>query len=330
MQSVFGNTEVVSALHSMVESGRVPHAILLHEDDGAGAFPIAINFLEELYGGSPRVQKLIHPDIHFVFPVAGEKNPVSLQFAVPFREMALANPYFKENQLYQAIGIEGKQGNISVAEARSILDRLSLSAVEGGYRTVVLYLPEKMNAAAGNALLKMLEEPPQNTLFVMITHSPEKVLTTISSRCLHMRVMPLTPEEEAEVHAEENSAGSALLDLFYDLMQAVLSRDMLSALETGEALAEIKVREQQKAFCRLAVQELRTIFLLQQKMPRLASVTPEREELVARIAASVKPSFPRYSMGCVDRAVQLLERNVNQKIIFTNLVSQIYTYGIRQ
>ena len=330
MQSVFGNTEVVSALHSMVESGRVPHAILLHEDDGAGAFPIAINFLEELYGGSPRVQKLIHPDIHFVFPVAGEKNPVSLQFAVPFREMALANPYFKENQLYQAIGIEGKQGNISVAEARSILDRLSLSAVEGGYRTVVLYLPEKMNAAAGNALLKMLEEPPQNTLFVMITHSPEKVLTTISSRCLHMRVMPLTPEEEAEVHAEENSAGSALLDLFYDLMQAVLSRDMLSALETGEALAEIKVREQQKAFCRLAVQELRTIFLLQQKMPRLASVAPEREELVARIAASVKPSFPRYSMGCVDRAVQLLERNVNQKIIFTNLVSQIYTYGIRQ
>ena len=330
MQSVFGNTEVVSALHSMVESGRVPHAILLHEDDGAGAFPIAINFLEELSGGSPRVQKLIHPDIHFVFPVAGEKNPVSLQFAVPFREMALANPYFKENQLYQAIGIEGKQGNISVAEARSILDRLSLSAVEGGYRTVVLYLPEKMNAAAGNALLKMLEEPPQNTLFVMITHSPEKVLTTISSRCLHMRVMPLTPEEEAEVHAEENSAGSALLDLFYDLMQAVLSRDMLSALETGEALAEIKVREQQKAFCRLAVQELRTIFLLQQKMPRLASVAPEREELVARIAASVKPSFPRYSMGCVDRAVQLLERNVNQKIIFTNLVSQIYTYGIRQ
>lgn len=330
MQSVFGNTEVVSALHSMVESGRVPHAILLHEDDGAGAFPIAINFLEELYGGSPRVQKLIHPDIHFVFPVAGEKNPVSLQFAVPFREMALANPYFKENQLYLAIGIEGKQGNISVAEARSILDRLSLSAVEGGYRTVVLYLPEKMNAAAGNALLKMLEEPPQNTLFVMITHSPEKVLTTISSRCLHMRVMPLTPEEEAEVHAEENSAGSALLDLFYDLMQAVLSRDMLSALETGEALAEIKVREQQKAFCRLAVQELRTIFLLQQKMPRLASVAPEREELVARIAASVKPSFPRYSMGCVDRAVQLLERNVNQKIIFTNLVSQIYTYGIRQ
>ena len=329
MQRVFGNTEVVAALHAMVESGRVPHAILFHEDDGAGAFPIVLNFLEELYGGSPRVQKLIHPDIHFVFPVAGEKNPVSLQFAAPFRELALENPYFKENQLYQAIGIEGKQGNISVVEARSILERLSLSAVEGGYRTVVMYLPEKMNAAAGNALLKMVEEPPRNTLFAMITHAPEKVLTTISSRCLHLRVMPLSAEAEREVHAEESAANTVLLDFFYDLMQAVLSRDMLGALETGEALADLKVREQQKAFCSLASRELRSIFLLQQKMPRLASVAPEREEMTAKIAGAVKPAFPRYAMGCLDRAQQMLERNVNQKIIFTNLVSQIYTYGIR-
>lgn len=313
----------------MVESGRVPHAILLHEDDGAGAFPIVMNFLEELYGGSPRVQKLIHPDIHFVFPVAGEKSPVSLQFAAPFRELALGNPYFRENQLYQAIGIEGKQGNISVVEARSILERLSLSAVEGGYRTVVMYLPEKMNAAAGNALLKMVEEPPQNTLFAMITHAPEKVLGTISSRCLHLRVMPLPPEAEREVHAEESSGNTVLRDLFYDLMQAVLDKDLLSALETGEALADLKVKEQQKAFCRLASEELRTIFLLQQKMPRLAAVAPEREEFLARIAGSVKPAFPRYAMGCLDRALTLLERNVNQKIIFTQVVSQIYTYGIR-
>ena len=158
--TVYGNTEVVAALHQMVASGHVPHALLLHEDDGGGAFPLCINFLEELYGGSPRVQKLIHPDIHFVFPVAGSDKPVSMQFLGKFRELALENPYFFENELYTAIGIEGKQGNISVNEARSILDRLSLSAVEGGYRTVLVYLPEKMNAQAANALLKMVEEPP--------------------------------------------------------------------------------------------------------------------------------------------------------------------------
>ena len=329
MQKVYGNTAVVAALHSMVESGRIPHAILFHEDDGAGAFPIVLNFLEEVYGGSPRVPKLIHPDIHFVFPVAGEKNPTSIQFIAPFRELLLDNPYFKENQLYQAIGIEGKQGNISVVEARSILERLSLSAVEGGYRTVVVYLPEKMNAAAANALLKMVEEPPQNTLFLLITHAPEKVLVTISSRCLHLRVMPLSREAEAEVHREEAAGNTVLLDLFHDLMRAVLDKDLLSALETADALADLKVREQQKSFCRLASEELRQVFLIQQKMPRLASVPGDREEFIGLLAKTLKPSFPRMAMGSLSRALQLLERNVNQKILFTDMVNQIYTYGIR-
>ena len=322
--TVYGNTEVVAALHLMVESGHVPHALLLHEDDGGGAFPLAINFLEELYGGSPRVQKLIHPDIHFVFPVAGSDKPVSMQFLGKFRELALENPYFFENELYTAIGIEGKQGNISVNEARSILDRLSLSAVEGGYRTVVVYLPEKMNAQAANALLKMVEEPPAKTLFVLITHAPEKVLVTISSRCLHMRVQPLSPEAEREVHARENASNQMLTDLFHDLLEAIVSRDRLKALETGEAVAELKVREQQKSFCRLASEDLRRLFFLQ-KMPALARVPEGEEDFYKRMAGALKPTFPRRGMAALDRALLLIERNVNQKILFTDLVNQLYS-----
>ena len=322
--TVYGNTEVVAALHQMVASGHVPHALLLHEDDGGGAFPLCINFLEELYSGSPRVQKLIHPDIHFVFPVAGSDKPVSLQFMGKFRELALENPYFFENELYTAIGIEGKQGNISVNEARSILDRLSLSAVEGGYRTVVVYLPEKMNAQAANALLKMVEEPPAKTLFVLITHAPEKVLITISSRCLHMRVQPLSPEAEREVHARENASNQALTDLFHDLLEAIVSRDRLKALETGEAVAELKVREQQKTFCRLASEDLRRLFFLQ-KMPALARVPEGEEDFYKRMAGALKPTFPRRGMAALDRALLLVERNVNQKILFTDLVNQLYS-----
>ena len=322
--TVYGNTEVVAALHLMVESGHVPHALLLHEDDGGGAFPLCINFLEELYGGSPRVQKLIHPDIHFVFPVAGSDKPVSLQFMGKFRELALENPYFFENELYTAIGIEGKQGNISVNEARSILDRLSLSAVEGGYRTVLVYLPEKMNAQAANALLKMVEEPPAKTLFVLITHAPEKVLVTISSRCLHMRVQPLSPEAEREVHARENASNQMLTDLFHDLLEAIVSRDRLKALETGEAVAELKVREQQKSFCRLASEDLRRLFFLQ-KMPALARVPEGEEDFYKRMAGALKPTFPRRGMAALDRALLLIERNVNQKILFTDLVNQLYS-----
>ena len=322
--TVYGNTEVVAALHLMVESGHVPHALLLHEDDGGGAFPLVINFLEELYGGSPRVQKLIHPDIHFVFPVAGSDKPVSLQFMGKFRELALENPYFFENELYTAIGIEGKQGNISVNEARSILDRLSLSAVEGGYRTVLVYLPEKMNAQAANALLKMVEEPPAKTLFVLITHAPEKVLVTISSRCLHMRVQPLSPEAERQVHARENASNQALTDLFHDLLEAIVSRDRLKALETGEAVAELKVREQQKSFCRLASEDLRRLFFLQ-KMPALARVPEGEEDFYKRMAGALKPTFPRRGMAALDRALLLVERNVSQKILFTDLVNQLYS-----
>ena len=322
--TVYGNTEVVAALHQMVASGHVPHALLLHEDDGGGAFPLCINFLEELYGGSPRVQKLIHPDIHFVFPVAGSDKPVSMQFLGKFRELALENPYFFENELYTAIGIEGKQGNISVNEARSILDRLSLSAVEGGYRTVLVYLPEKMNAQAANALLKMVEEPPAKTLFVLITHAPEKVLVTISSRCLHMRVQPLSPEAERQVHARENASNQALTDLFHDLLEAIVSRDRLKALETGEAVAELKVREQQKSFCRLASEDLRRLFFLQ-KMPALARVPEGEEDFYKRMAGALKPTFPRRGMAALDRALLLIERNVNQKILFTDLVNQLYS-----
>lgn len=322
--TVYGNTEVVAALHQMVQSGHVPHALLLHEDDGGGAFPLAMNFLEELYGGSPRVQKLIHPDIHFVFPVAGSDKPVSLQFIAKFRELALENPYFFENELYTAIGIEGKQGMISVNEARSILDRLSLSAVEGGYRTVLVYLPEKMNAQAANALLKMVEEPPAKTLFLLITHAPEKVLITISSRCLHMRVQPLSPEAEREVHARENASNQVLTDLFHDLLEAIVARDRLKALETGEAVADLKVREQQKTFCRLASEDLRRLFFLQ-KMPALAHVPEGEEDFYKRMAGALKPTFPRKGMVALDRALLLVERNVNQKILFTDLVNQLYS-----
>lgn len=323
MTKVYGNTEICEALHRMAESGHVPHAILLHEDDGAGAFPVILNFLEELYKGNPRVAKLIHPDIHFVFPVAGADKPVSIQFMKPFRELLLENPYFFENELYTAIGIEGKQSNISVNEARALLDTLSLSAVEGGYRTVVMYLPEKMNAQAANALLKMVEEPPQRTLFLLITHAPEKVLVTISSRFLHLRLQPLTLEADAEVHATEAAGNTVLRDLFHDIMEALTTRNLIQALETADAVADLKDREKQKAFCRLASEDLRRIFLLQ-KTPQLAQLPQGEEDWFRRMASAFKPTFPRKAVEALERAQMLIERNVNQKILFTDLVNKLY------
>ena len=326
MEVTSSNAPLAAALRQMAESGRIPHAMLFHENDGGGAFPLILDFLEAVYGQNPRVKKLIQPDIHFIFPVAGpaKDKPVSEQFIRPWRELLLANPCFYENELYAAIGIEGKQGLISVHEARSIPDKLSLSAVEGGYRTVVMYLPEKMNPQAANALLKMIEEPPEKTLFLLVTLQPEKVMTTIFSRCLFMRVRPFSREEDRAVHAEESAETTEMADLFHDLVDALVRRDLLGALETADAVADLGSREKQKRFCRVASDGLRNIFLLQQGLPELADLLGDEKPFYEEMAAKLRKNFSRQALAALDRALLLLERNVNQKILFTDLVNRLY------
>ena len=326
MDVMNSNAPLAAALRQMAESGRIPHAMLFHQNDGGGAYPLILDFLEAVYGHNPRVKKLIHPDIHFIFPVAGpaKDKPVSEQFIRPWRDLLLANPCFYENELYSAIGIEGKQGLISVNEARSILEKLSLSAVEGGYRTVVMYLPEKMNAQAANALLKMIEEPPEKTLFLLVTLQPEKVMTTIFSRCLFLRVRPFSREEDRAVHAEESAETTEMADLFHDLLGAIVRKDLLGALETADAVADLGSREKQKRFCRVASEGLRNIFLLQQGLPDLADLLGDEKPFYAEMAAKLRNNFSRQALAALDRALLLLERNVNQKILFTDLVNRLY------
>jgi DNA polymerase-3 subunit delta' len=307
----------------MVDGGRLPHAILFHQNDGGGAFPLILDFLEYLYGGNPRVRKLIHPDVHYVFPVAGPDKPVSLNFIAQWREFLQANPYFFENELYAALGIEGKQGTISVHEARSVLDRLSLSAVEGGYRTVVVYLPEKMNVQSANSLLKMVEEPPEKTLFLLVTQAPEKVLTTIYSRCVFMRLRPLSREEFLQVHPSLGESEAEYATLFHDLIQQVLSKDMLGALETADAIAGLSSREKQKAFCKYSAEALRNVFLLQQGLGDLSDMREDEKDFFADVAARSRKTFPRMAIGELDRTLMLIERNVSQKILFCDLVCRL-------
>lgn len=335
-RDVQGNTALRDALVGMIDSGRIPHAMLLHENDGGGAMPLVLAFLQYLYcphrhdgdacGECPacnKVGKLIHPDIHFVYPITGgtkstTDKPTSETYVRTWRDLVLANPCFTENGLYEALGIENKSCAIAVAEAKAILDTLSLSGVEGGWRTVCLYLPEKMHPAAANMLLKMVEEPPAETLFLFITHAPERVLTTISSRCLPLRVLP--PAEQPSVAAD-----AGLKDLFADLMDALVRRDLMAALETGEAMAALESREKQKAFCKFAGEGVRTLFLIQQGLPGLAAVAEEDRPFYEGMAGRCRKTFPRAALGHIDRAQMLIERNVNQKILFCDLVDRLYS-----
>ncbi|MBR4809228.1 MAG: hypothetical protein IK031_03000 [Bacteroidales bacterium] len=313
--------EVLKVLAGMVNSGRIPHAILFSEPDGGPAFSVAMAFLQYLYchsrgesdscGECPacnRVGKLIHPDIHFVFPVTSPNTSTALM--PQFRELALANPRFTEAELGSALGIDSKSSLIAVAEAREVLAQLSLSALEGGWRSVVIFLPEKMNQEAANRLLKAIEEPEPMTQFILITHAPEKVMQTIASRCQHLQL-------GAEVKAPEFDSPE-LLD---ELMEALLRKDLYAALEACDRISSLPSRESAKAFCKFASDAMRNLFLSQQgmKLPQTGSGN------AAAWASGARKTFPRAAVACFDRAFRLVERNVNAKIIFTDLVNRLYS-----
>ncbi|MDO5442208.1 MAG: hypothetical protein Q4G10_00905 [Bacteroidia bacterium] len=354
---IIGNGDVKQALVRMVDSGRVPHAIMFYENDGCGAMAIALAFLEYLMESS-KVSRLLHPDVHFIFPVTkGSKvstdKPTSESYLEYWRELLRANPYFLEGGLNEALGIEGKSSLIAIAEAKFIIDKLSFVPLEGGYRAIVVYLPEKMNADTANRLLKSIEEPPENTQFVFITHAPERVLTTISSRCQGIRILPLTKDEVAEVLMKEfgkseeeavaaaavsgGSVGQALdyladnedagqdSTLFVSLMDAMLAKDLLAAQDVAEQLAALPSRERAKSFCRYATASLRKIFMLQQGLPQIAGLTEQEAGPFAGYASRCRKSFVRNAVPYMDKARMLIERNINLKILFCDLVNRLYT-----
>ena len=343
---ITGNVKVASALKSMADSGRVAHAMLMYENEGCGALALAMAYVQYLNctgvkdgdscGECPscrQMSKMIHPDVHFVFPVnkgpkTSDDKPTSESYLKYWREMALADPYFTESDLQKAIGIESKNGLIAVAEAKSIISKLSLASVSDGYKAVIFYLPEKMNQETANRLLKMVEEPPEKTVFICITHAPEKVLQTIFSRCLSIRVLPLSREEVQKVRALRPSvpAGESdgFMELFSDLMNALADRNLMSALECGEMAASLESREKQKAFCTFAAECIRKIFLLQHGMSQIADVPQEEQEFYHSMARRCGKSFCSRTIGNIEKVVAMIDRNVSSRILFCDLVNRMF------
>lgn len=343
---VIGNASVAKVLSSMADSGRVAHAMLMYENDGCGALALALAYLQYLNCSNPQggdscgecpscrqMSKLIHPDVHFVFPVnkgpkTSDDKPTSESYLKYWRELAQADPYFTEADLQRAIGIESKSGLIAVAEAKAIIGKLSLASVSDGYKAVVFYLPEKMNQETANRLLKMVEEPPEKTVFIFITHAPEKVLQTIFSRCQSIRVLPLSKDEAAAVRAlrpfDDSEDHELFMEIFSDLMNALTGRDLMTALECGESMAALDSREKQKGFCTFASSCIRNIFMIQQNLPQLADVRPEEQEFYQMMATRVGKGFCVKSTSNIDKVVSMIDRNVNSKILFTDLVDRMF------
>lgn len=303
-----------------------------------------------------QISKLIYPDMHFVFPTASKdkssEKPSSLTYIQKWRELFVRNPFFMENELYESLGIDKKSSVIPVLDAQIILNELSLSSYSDGYRAVVIWLPEKLKVETANKLLKIIEEPSERTLFFMVTHQPERVLQTIRSRCQLIRVKPAAKEEiaaalprwtgvdaEAAGAAAEFAGGSIgvairslaerdenveMMDVFMRLMDGILARDFQDVLETGDVIAAMASREKQKAFCKFAGDCIRKIYMIQKGLPSLAGLRPEYKEFFSEAAAKLGPDFCRRAILAINKANAMVVRNVNQKILFTNMVDRLF------
>lgn len=332
-----GNTQLKSTLLQMVQGNRLSHALLFSEENGGGAFALAlalaslINCKEPsnddscgLCGPCHRTDKLIHPDVHFVFPVGKSgllsenenKAPISDYFLPRFRELAVSNPYFTEQQLYDELDTNDKNVNISVNEAKRINEKLSLKSAEGGYKVMIIYLAEKMNAEAGNKLLKLIEEPPAQTLFILITHAPEKVLQTIRSRCLRVDLKPLSRSERAQLGS--GSVVSEFHEAVCAVLKAAVGKSLIDAIDAWEGLSELG-REKQKEFCLYFEEFIRKIYMVAGGLESLAFLGEDEEEDIRFYASKLKAEFFEKAFSCIEDTLSAIDSNVNAKLNFCNM-----------
>ncbi len=210
-RDIIGQQKIKERFIRTVREGRIPHAQLLHGSEGVGKLSLALAYAQFISCKNPsendscgvcsscqKYNQLEHPDLHFVFPVikpAGKSTVISDDFLGDFRQMVLKNNYFGVDEWFEQIGDGGKQGMIYSNESAEIIRKLSLKTYESDYKVMVIWLPELMHEHCANKLLKILEEPPAFTLFLLVSNNPSRLLTTILSRTQQIKVDRLQEDE---------------------------------------------------------------------------------------------------------------------------------------
>jgi DNA polymerase III subunit delta' len=359
---VIGQEEVKTRLVRSVKENRVSHALLFLGAEGSGNLPLALAFAqflvcensggEDACGACPacvKMKKLVHPDVTFSFPVTTRekiKNPKSIDFISEWRKAVLHNPYLNYNDWISELDSENKQGNISVDESADILRRLTLKSVEAPYKIVVIWLAEKMNASAANKLLKIIEEPPEQTFFFLVAENYEQIIPTILSRTQLVKLKKISDTEMTEalvrLHAitkdsalkiAHRSGGNYLEAVnlihhheegenenkrFLDWMRACLKMNLKSINELTLELAGTS-REQQKLFLQNGLHILRECLMLNYADRSMVRFEGEELESFRKFSPFVNAGNSEQFVEEFNRAHFHLERNANFKILFADL-----------
>ncbi|MBR5249623.1 MAG: hypothetical protein IKV28_03440 [Bacteroidales bacterium] len=332
-RDIRGNEPLKKRLAAMCDQNHAGHALLFSESGEYGAVALAIALAQYLSCTHPNGQdacgtcpnclkfnKLIHPDLHFIFPTnstgKSSSRPLSESFLGAWRSLVLSNPYFSEETLGKALGLDEKTGTIAVQEAKEVLAKMSVRAYEGGNKYTLIWLPERMTAEAANKLLKIIEEPYPNTYFFLITHAPERVISTILSRCLRIEVAPI---EDLSAEQEETEWQEPALQLLSYAAQS----NLLGLLQTGEKLWELG-REKQKHFCLYLERCLRDILWIREELSPRSTLTDSAKNTLQTLAQKFSNNGLESAFTATDQARNLIESNVNAKSVFAVLCNSLY------
>lgn len=346
----------------MVHSERLPHALLFLGPEGSGHLPMALALVRYILcsdrssgdacGQCPnclKTERYIHPDWHFSYPTIGT-NATSEQFLTQWREALAQSPYLTVNQWLLRVGSENQQGNITKDECVQIVHKLSLKSFEGGYKILIMWMPEYLGKE-GNRLLKMIEEPPDQTIFILVAENQELILNTILSRCQTIAFPPLSDEEvqrglttQLRLDPDRAQAVSQLAngnysealalsgDLesdhavrFLDWMRQCYRGNGATLVPWVEEFARLG-RENQKNFFRYGLHFLREFMAMKLTGAPMARLRPAELETAKRLASVLSYEQIEPIAGLFNDCIFYIERNANQKVVLLDSSIRLHRY----
>ena len=366
---ILGQDYIKNHLTQSVDNGRIPHAQLFVGPEGSGTLPLAIAYAQYILCSNSdgentngndacnlKFNNISHPDLHFAFPVTtspkAKSHPVSSHYMEEWRQLIKEQPYGNLFDWYKLLGVDNKQGQIGVDEAHDIVKSLTLKSYEGGYKVMLIWMAEKMNIAASNKLLKLIEEPPNKTVFILIAEDEEQIINTIRSRCQVLHFPPLAEDvikeslikkyslEDAvatKIAHQSNGNYNKACDLVYQdsediqfetwfvfwIRSAFKAKGNKAAIHDliswSEDIAKTG-RETQKQFLHFCLDFFRQALLLNYNAKDLVYLEPKTEKFkLENFAPFIHGNNIMDISNELQDAIYHIERNGNSKIILTDL-----------
>ena len=362
-EQVIGQREAQERLMQMVNEGRLPHAIMLCGPQGCGKMALAMGMAKVLLGESAMLAKWEHPDLHFTYPtiklpsMSADHKPVSDDFAKEWHELIMAGPYFTMTEWLEQMGGENQQAIITAGESDALIRKLSLKSSQGGYKVSIIWLPERMNIECANKILKLLEEPPSQTVFIMVCQEPHKLLETIRSRVQRIDIRRINDEdieealrtkrgmEKGVAHRTDRMANGSwlkalellsvdsenelFLDLFQMLMRLAYQRKIKDLKTWSERMAGLG-REKQKRFLEYFLRLIRENFMYNFRHKELCYMTQREEDFAKNFARFVNEANILPISELANRAIRDIGQNANAKIVFFDMALQMIVLLIQK